>query len=264
MSEAGILFIIGIIAGVMAGMFGIGGGVVMVPSLIAVMQYSLVQANGTSLAALMMPVGIFAVIAYKKNDLLDVKVAIVLAFGLLLGVLFGAKLALSLPTNILKQLYGGFLLWICWRFFEMTDILKRRFKFELNISKQEIESQEIKMPLPLLIVFGIFAGVLSGLFGIGGGLVMVPIMITFMHFNPKKAVGTSLGALLLPVAFPGVLMYYKAGQLNIPAAAMLAIGLVLGSIIGAKITITLPAPIIKKVYALFLLVMGLQFIISEF
>ena len=63
----------------------------------------------------------------------------------------------------------------------------------------------------MLIPFGLIAGVLSGLFGIGGGLVMVPMMVTFMNFNTKKAVGTSLAALLLPVAFPGVLMYYNAG-----------------------------------------------------
>jgi hypothetical protein len=90
------------------------------------------------------------------------------------------------------------------------------------------------------------------------------MLITFMKFNPKKAVGTSLGALLLPVALPGVITYYNAGQLHIFASGLLAAGLVLGSIIGAKITISLPVSIVKRVFALFLLIIALQFIISGF
>ncbi|MGA2298236.1 MAG: sulfite exporter TauE/SafE family protein [FCB group bacterium] len=265
MNELILFLIIGICAGVMAGMFGIGGGVVMVPAMILIMHFTIVQANGTSLAALMMPVGILAVIAYHKENFLDIKVAAILAFGLLVGVLFGAKLALVLPANILKQIYGLFLLWVSWRFFEVQSFLAKKFNIGIK-SKPKIDDENIekKLPFYLLIPFGIVAGVLSGLFGIGGGLVMVPMMVTFMNFSTKKAVGTSLGALLLPVALPGVIMYYNAGQLNISASALLAAGLVIGSIIGAKITISLPTPIVKKVYAVFLLVMSLQFIITGF
>jgi uncharacterized protein len=262
-SELIIFLLLGVCAGVMAGMFGIGGGVVMVPAMIVFMHFTLVQANGTSLAALMMPVGILAVIAYYKEDLLDIKVAAILAFGLLVGVLFGAKLALVLPANILKQIYGLFLLWVSWRFFEVQRILAKKFNIGAkSLPKIYNDKIEKKLPFYLLIPFGIIAGVLSGLFGIGGGLVMVPMMVTFMNFNTKKAVGTSLGALLLPVALPGVITYYNAGQLNIPASALLAAGLVVGSIIGAKITISLPTQIVKRVYAVFLLVMSLQFIIT--
>ncbi|MFA6570389.1 MAG: sulfite exporter TauE/SafE family protein [Bacteroidota bacterium] len=265
MNDIAVLLIIGVLAGVMAGMFGIGGGVVMVPALIALMHYSLTQANGTSLAALMMPVGIFAVFAYHKKDLLDIRVSAFLAVGLLLGVLFGAKLALSMPTDILKQIYGLFLIWVSWRFFEIKSITNKSQNSdktrEENINKVE---QEKILPFYLLLPFGILAGVLSGLFGIGGGLIIVPMLITFMKFNPKKAVGTSLGALLLPVALPGVITYYNAGQLHIFASGLLAAGLVLGSIIGAKITISLPVSIVKRVFALFLLIIALQFIISGF
>ncbi len=105
---------------------------------------------------------------------------------------------------------------------------------------------------------------MSGLFGIGGGLVMVPIMVTVMKFDTKTAVGTSLAALLPPVAFPGVLAYYYAGYLDITSAAILALGLVVGSIFGAKINIALPSKIGKKVYAIFLLIISINFIISGF
>ena len=231
--------IIGLFAGVMAGMFGIGGGVVMVPAMILFLGYSIIEANGTSLAALMMPVGIFAVIQYYKNRYVDLKIAAFFAFGLLVGVLFGAKFAIALPFDILKQLYGIFLLYVSWRFFE----------FRTKKSPPSNGTKEIS------------AGVLSGLFGIGGGLVMVPMMVTLMKFHPKKAVGTSLAALLLPVALPGVIEYYNSGYLKIETAVLLALGLVFGSILGAKITITLPTKTIKRVYAIFLFIMGMDFLI---
>jgi len=250
-----LILIIGLFAGVMAGMFGIGGGVVMVPAMIVFLGYSIIEANGTSLAALMMPVGIFAVIQYYKNKFVDLKIAAIFAFGLLLGVLFGAKFAIALPSDILKQLYGIFLLYVSWRFFEL-----RTKKSPQSNDTKELTTEK-KYSVTILILIGITAGVLSGLFGIGGGLVMVPMMVTLMKFHPKKAVGTSLAALLLPVALPGVIEYYNSGNLKIETAAILALGLVFGSILGAKITITLPTKTIKRVYAIFLFIMGMDFLL---
>ncbi|MCX7737709.1 MAG: sulfite exporter TauE/SafE family protein [Candidatus Kapabacteria bacterium] len=255
MTDLFLVLIIGVIAGVMAGMFGIGGGVVMVPAMIVFLGFSIVEANGTSLAALMMPVGIFAVIQYYKNKYVDLKLAAIFALGLLLGVLFGAKFAIALPSDILKQLYGIFLLYVSWRFFEFKTKNKNS-----SLNSEDISSEK-KHSFFVLILIGISAGILSGMFGIGGGLVMVPMMVTLMKFNPKKAVGTSLAALLLPVALPGVLEYYKTGNLRIETAAILAVGLVVGSILGAKITISLPTKTIKRIYAIFLLIVGMDFLI---
>lgn len=240
----------------MAGMFGIGGGVVMVPAMIVFLGFNIVEANGTSLAALMMPVGIFAVIQYYKKGYIDIKIASVFAVGLLFGVLFGAKFAIALPSDLLKQFYGLFLLYVSWKFLEI--------KSKINTKPAIIDEQiiEKKHPIIILILIGLLAGILSGLFGIGGGLVMVPMMVTLLKFHPKKAVGTSLAALLLPVALPGVIEYYNSGFLRIDTASILAIGLVFGSIIGAKITISLPTKTIKRVYAIFLFIMGMDFLIK--
>jgi uncharacterized membrane protein YfcA len=263
--DLSVVLAIGLGAGVMAGMFGIGGGVVMVPALIAIMGFSIVQANGTSLAALMMPVGIFAVMEYKRKGLTDFRVAGIFAIGLLLGVYFGARFAIALPSDILKQLYGIFLLWVSWKFAEPKKLWAKIRNLEINSELTSVTSKEEKsLPWYILLPVGILAGILSGLFGIGGGLLIVPLLVTFMNFSPKKAVGTSLAALLLPVALPGVIEYYNAGQLHIQYAAFLAGGLVIGSIAGAKITIALPTATVKRVYALFLLIMGLDFLITGF
>jgi uncharacterized membrane protein YfcA len=101
--------------------------------------------------------------------------------------------------------------------------------------------------------------VASGLFGIGGGLVIVPILVGLLHFDQKLAVGTSLGALLLPVALPAVLTYYNEGKFQLTTSALIALGLVFGAFAGAKIALGLPSSTIKRIYAVFLLIVAIRF-----
>lgn len=260
MNEIIILGFIGILAGIMSSLFGIGGGIIMVPAMIFVLNYSLIQANGTSLAALMMPVGIFAVLTYYKKGYLDIKIASIFAMGLLFGVYFGAKLAIILSTNILKPLYGIFLLWISWKFFDGTKIVKKR----LNILHQSNDNKINNTSIYIVISIALFTGIISGLFGIGGGLIMVPFMISILKFEYKKAVGTSLAALLLPVALPGVITYYNSGLINITSSLILASGIIIGTLFGMKISLTISNEKIKRIYAIFLIIIALQFIISSY
>jgi uncharacterized membrane protein YfcA len=104
----------------------------------------------------------------------------------------------------------------------------------------------------LFLLIGLGAGVLSGLFGIGGGVVIVPALILIARMPVLTATGTSLGALLLPVGALGALTYYRAGNLNIRAAVLIAIGLFLGAWFGAKLAQTLTPVQLKRLFALFL------------
>jgi hypothetical protein len=106
------------------------------------------------------------------------------------------------------------------------------------------------------------AGVASGLFGIGGGAVIVPTLVVLLGYEQKRAVGTSLGALLLPVGLPGVLSYQDAGVLDVAQAAPIAVGLMLGAVVGAQITLQLPSTTVKRLYGVFLFLVGLNFIFS--
>ena len=85
-----------------------------------------------------------------------------------------------------------------------------------------------------VLVLGLSAGVLSGMFGIGGGLVIVPILIIFFGFDPKTAVGTSLFALLLPTGLLGVLEYYRRGEMRVLTGFLIALGLFFGAYFGAR------------------------------
>lgn len=109
------LLAIGAVAGVAAGMFGIGGGLIIVPALLFFMKVKHLEAIGTSLAAIIPPVGLLGAAEYYRNGFIHIKYAALIAVGLFLGAFFGAKLMISLPKTIALRVYGGFLLAVAMR-----------------------------------------------------------------------------------------------------------------------------------------------------
>lgn len=114
-----------------------------------------------------------------------------------------------------------------------------------------------------LILIGILAGVLSGLVGVGGGIIMVPLLVMFFGFNQHQAQGTSLTVLAVPVTAVAVFSYYKEGQVNIKYAAIIAAFFVVGSVFGSKLALTLDQKMLKKVFALVLLVIAGKMLLDK-
>jgi len=104
----------------------------------------------------------------------------------------------------------------------------------------------------LLVAIGIAAGVLSGLVGVGGGLIIVPALIFFLGFTQLQAQGTSLGLLLLPVGVFAVINYYKAGHIDLKVVAVMSLAFVAGGWVGSKLALRLDQEIVKKIFAIVL------------
>ena len=104
----------------------------------------------------------------------------------------------------------------------------------------------------VFLLIGLAAGVLSGMFGVGGGILIVPALLFFARFDQQTANGTSLGALLLPVGFLGALAYHRKGHTNIPASLWIALGLFVGAYFGAQIALALPARQLQRGFAVFM------------
>jgi uncharacterized membrane protein YfcA len=100
------LIILGILAGALSGIIGIGGGVLIVPALIYIFSFSQKVAQGTTLALLLAPIGIFAVWTYYKAGFVDLRVALLLGIGFLIGSYFGARFAVHAPTDLLAKIFG--------------------------------------------------------------------------------------------------------------------------------------------------------------
>jgi len=241
--------------------------VVIVPALVTLLRFDQKQAVGTSLAALLLPVGIFAVISYYRKGFLSISKAALVTTGLFFGSWFGAQIALGLDTVTLQRIYGVFLLYVCWRFTEpvkwYAEIRARMEKKKLEETKTEENAAEPKVAWYWILLLGLVAGVLAGMFGIGGGVVIVPALVGLLHFDQKRAVGTSLAALLLPSSFPAVYQYYQAGTLNIGVAALVALGLLFGALAGARIALGLPSSTVKRMYGVFLLFIAFRFMFPE-
>jgi uncharacterized membrane protein YfcA len=108
------------------------------------------------------------------------------------------------------------------------------------------------------LAIGLAAGVLSGLFGIGGGILIIPSLIFLANFHTKLAIGTSLGAMLLPVGLLGAYAYYQQGNLNIKASMLIGLGLFLGAYLGARLAQQLSAPTLQRMFAVFILLMAVR------
>ncbi|MBM3439746.1 MAG: sulfite exporter TauE/SafE family protein [Bacteroidetes bacterium] len=109
-----------------------------------------------------------------------------------------------------------------------------------------------------LIAIGLIAGTLSGLFGVGGGVIIVPALVFFMGFNQQAAQGTSLGLMLLPVGILAVMNYYQKGHIDVKVVSVMVIAFVIGGYIGSKWALALPQETLKKIFAVILFYTGIR------
>src|SRR4051812_26931998 len=117
--------------------------------------------------------------------------------------------------------------------------------------KTKQKKMDIQTVIILLLV-GIAAGILGGLVGIGGGIIIVPALVYFLSFSQLQAEGTSLAILLAPIGILGVMQYYKHGYVDFSVVVWVALGFVLGSYFGSKISVNLPQETVKKIFAILL------------
>ncbi len=114
----------------------------------------------------------------------------------------------------------------------------------------------------LLVLIGLFAGMMSGFVGIGGGVVMVPALVYIMGLSQHEAQGTSLILMLPPIGILAVMNYYKAGQLNIWYGVVIAMAFVIGGYYGSKIALKLSPSVVKLVFGVLMLYVSFKMIYS--
>lgn len=108
----------------------------------------------------------------------------------------------------------------------------------------------------IFLLIGLAAGALSGIFGIGGGLLIVPALVILAKMQPQLAAGTSLGALLLPVGLFGAISYWRAESVDVRAAMIIALGLVIGTYFGAELALNTSPRLLQRLFAVFLVIVA--------
>lgn len=117
--------------------------------------------------------------------------------------------------------------------------------------------------LVLLCAIGIVTGVMAGMLGIGGAIIMVPALVFIMGFSQQMAQGTSLAVMLPPIGIIAAYNYFKAGQINIKFALILAGAFIIGSYFGSKLALNIPQAVLKKIFAILLLLVAAKMLLSK-
>lgn len=115
----------------------------------------------------------------------------------------------------------------------------------------------------LLLLVGLVAGMLSGMVGVGGGIIIVPCLVFFLGFSQKMAQGTSLGILLLPIGILGAMQYYKQGYIDFKVIATISAAFIFGSYFGSKIALSLSQENIKRVFAIVMMLVAVKMLFFD-
>lgn len=112
-------------------------------------------------------------------------------------------------------------------------------------------------------VIGIFAGILAGMVGIGGGILMIPALVYLMGFSQPMAQGTTLAAMIPPIGLLAAYAYYEKGFVNIPVAACIAAGFLIGGFFGGRLAVQIDAALLRKGFAIFLMVISIKMFFTK-
>ncbi len=238
---------IGFLAGCFGGLVGLGGGVVMIPLMVAFLKLSQHRAHGTSLFTLVFT-GITGAITYGLKGSVDIVASSLLAIPAIFTARFGAKFAHSLPEWKLKRVFGAFLI-----FAALILIFK---PYLANLYHFEI----IGLPkILVLLSIGLFAGFLAGMMGIGGGTVMVPALVLILNYGQHIAQGTSL-LCMVPAGATGAYTHLKLGNVVKTLLPGLIFGIILGTYIGSNIAHALSEANLRIIFALIIIWTGIRFL----
>lgn len=240
---------IGAIAGTLSGLFGVGGGILIVPALVMVLGMSQRLAHGTSLAATMViaPAGM---LGYAIDGSIDLAAAVLLAIGAAtIGAWLGTTLLHRLPQAVLVWSFGGVLLLTALRMVFETEEGSGRGALSLGLVLG-------------LVAIGLLSGLSAGLLGVGGGIIMVPAMVILFGFPAAVAKGTSL-LVIIPTSLTGTIRNLKKRNCNIRLALGVGATGAVTSFVGSQVSLGLDDGLSNALFAVLLLLLALRLVVTH-
>lgn len=238
------LAVVGLVGGLLSGLFGVGGGIVMVPLLIMLARMDQKRASATSLVAIV-PTAIAGSITYFANGEVDVLAAAIVATGGIVGAWIGARLLRRISME-----------WLRWGFIALLVLVAIRLI--VVAPERGAGSVDWNVGTALgLVALGLVMGVASGLFGIGGGLIMVPSFIAIFGMGDLIAKGTSLAA-MIPTAVSGTITNVRGGMVDVRAGLIVGIAATVASFGGVWLAFFLPADVAAWLFAGLLVLAAVQ------
>lgn len=235
--DRSLLLVVGLGAGFLSGVFGVGGGILVVPGLMVFVKMEQRRAHGTSLAAVL-PISAASLVTYWLHDHVDWPVAVWLTVGALGGAYVGASLLAVISKRNLALVFAVVL-----------GVIGVRLFFTVSGTGRD----DITVGLALAyVVVGVCTGALSGLLGVGGGAIMVPIMAVLFGVPSVIAKGTSL-AVIIPTALMGTLRNRSNQNVDLGAAVVVGITGIVMAVVGAWVAASMSDAVSNALFALLLI-----------
>jgi len=233
------LLLLGFVVGFSSAALGIGGGVTMVPALTLLFKLDIKKAVGVSLTTIV-PVATVGVVTYLVLNCGYIKifVALLIIVGSVVGAKYGVTIASKVSSSLLTKLFSILLLFVGLKYIGVLDI--------------PIGSNSNTIIFPLLVVLGLFAGLSSAMFGIGGGVIMVPVLNLLFGLTIHESIATSL-TVIIPTTIAGAIFHNKINGISKKEVKFLIPMAVVGAVIGALTSNNLPEVSLKLIFGLFLI-----------
>jgi len=251
-----LVVILSLTVGILVGLLGIGGGVILVPALVYLLHYDQHLAQGTSLLILLPPIGLGALREYWKNGQVDLRAGIYCAIGFLIGGYAGGRIAVPMASRNLQGIFGIFLMVsaaMLWR--------KTHSGAEEEYTDANAGPSNVLRSLGILLM-AVSCGVAAGMVGIGGGVLLVPLLGLLFGFSQHRAQGTSLVALIPPTGLLAFLTYAEAHYVNWSTGLLLIPGVFVGGILGGQLARRLNPQRMRLVFSALMFILGVWQVFS--
>jgi len=235
--------LVGVVAGFLSGLFGVGGGILIVPALVAVLRMDQRLAHGTSLAAVL-PIAVSSTLGYALGDKLDWPVAALIAVGAVGGAVIGTQVLHVLPQRALAMCFTVLLALTAVRL--VLDHSDAGGRADLGLAAAAG-----------LLALGLASGMLAGLLGVGGGIIMVPVLVVLFHVPPAVAKGTSL-AVIVPTSIIGTWRNRRKGNADLPVALVVGLAGVISAFAASQISIGMSETVSNVLFAVLLVVVAVR------
>lgn len=240
---------IGLAAGCFGGMLGIGGGLIMIPLMIILLKLTQHQAHGTSLVALVFT-GVSGALTYARQGNIDYWAVAALALTAMATSRAGAHFANAIAGWKLRKWFGAFLL--------VSAVLLIIKPWLPAIGSQN----PFYIKMIILLAVGVVTGFLSGMMGVGGGVIMIPAMVLLVGFGQHAAQGTSL-LVMVPVGMTGAWTHYRLGNVAVKILPGLIPGILLGAFLGSHAANRIPDAPLRLVFITLMIFMGIRYIMAK-
>ncbi|MDO8963460.1 MAG: sulfite exporter TauE/SafE family protein [Coriobacteriia bacterium] len=262
---------VGLVSGVLSGMFGIGGGVVTTPAIRLLLGYPALIAVGTPLPVIL-PGAVTGAISYARRGLADVRAGLVMGGVGVIGSVAGALLSRVAGGSTVLIVTSLFIGWVAVDLVLQARAARAVAAASALLGEVEADPEAALAPAPgagstdtglvRLAAIGVCAGLFSGFLGLGGGFVVVPALTRVFGMPVKRAIGTSLVTVAV-LAVPGSVMHWFLGNIDARLAVLLAVGVVPGALIGARLAARASDRTLRLAFGALLLVVGVWLAGSE-